>query len=413
MILVGMCIFMYAKTKSALSAEETLHPKFWSVQSIDTVKYSRDVAREKLHDSSFDTTIDAQIKQIASTGATHVAIGTPYDDEFLPYLKRWVSAARTHNLHVWFRGNWSGWEGWFNYPNITAKQHVSQTVVFIKNNPDLFVDGDIFSPCPECENGQIGDPRQTGKIQEFRQFLIDLTNGCETAATEIKKSIICNYHSMNGDVARLIMDKETTQKLGGVVVVDHYVKEPTQMAKDLKEFALQTGGKVVLGEFGAPLPDIHGNMSQEQQAAWISETLNQVIEIPEVVGVNYWTNVGGSTGLWDSHNQPRVGVSSLSQIYQPNEIIIHVKNIIDKPIVSSALYLDKTFASDKTGSIRLPKQLNKSVIPAIIIAADGYKDQGVYLGATEAETTIVLEKQSESIWFKLQVLLFKLSHSII
>lgn len=74
----------------------------WEVRSIDTVKYSRDLASEKLEDPSFDEVIDLQVKNIAQTGATHVAIGTPYDPKFLPFLRKWVSAARKNRLNVWF-----------------------------------------------------------------------------------------------------------------------------------------------------------------------------------------------------------------------------------------------------------------------------------------------------------------------
>ena len=82
------------------------------------MKYSRDLAREKLDDPSFDKIIDKQMADISATGANYVAIGTPYDAEFIPMLKRWVASARKHNLHVWFRGNFSGWEEWFDYPKI-------------------------------------------------------------------------------------------------------------------------------------------------------------------------------------------------------------------------------------------------------------------------------------------------------
>ena len=83
--------------------------KLWQFQSIDTMKYSRDLSREKLHDPVFDLTITRQMADIARTGATHVAIATPYDEEFVPILTRWVKAAREQHLHIWFRGNVSGW----------------------------------------------------------------------------------------------------------------------------------------------------------------------------------------------------------------------------------------------------------------------------------------------------------------
>src|SRR5690348_15537528 len=73
---------------------------FWPVESIDTVKYSRDLARQEATDEGFSQVIDQQMAQIASVGATHVALGTPYDEEFAPFLERWVASARAHGLHV-------------------------------------------------------------------------------------------------------------------------------------------------------------------------------------------------------------------------------------------------------------------------------------------------------------------------
>ena len=79
----------------------------WQVRSVDTMKFSRDLAREKLNDEVFNLVIEEQVKNISQIGATHVAIATPYDEEFLPFLRRWVNLARNYGLKVWFRGNWS------------------------------------------------------------------------------------------------------------------------------------------------------------------------------------------------------------------------------------------------------------------------------------------------------------------
>src|SRR3989344_7973075 len=81
--------------ETARAEEKT---RIWPIQAIDTMKFSRDRAREKLNDPSFDAVIDEQIRIIAETGATHVSIGTPYNEEFVPFLTRWVSAARRYNL---------------------------------------------------------------------------------------------------------------------------------------------------------------------------------------------------------------------------------------------------------------------------------------------------------------------------
>ena len=63
--------------------------KYWEIQSIDTMKYSRDMARERSGDVVFDRIIESVLEKIKSTGATHVAIGTPYDEEFIPFLRKW------------------------------------------------------------------------------------------------------------------------------------------------------------------------------------------------------------------------------------------------------------------------------------------------------------------------------------
>lgn len=220
--------------------------RFFKIQAIDTMKYSRDKAREGLSDE----VIESQVRAIKESGATHVALGTPYDPEFVPFTKKWVTAARKYGLLVWFRGNASGWEKWFDYPQIYEKEHTSIINTFILNNPDLFENGDVFTTCPECENGGPGDPRKTGKVAEFREFLVTEHHVADAAFQQINKDVITNYYSMNGDVARLVMDEDTTQKLGHVVTVDHYVKTPEQLVSDLSNMADRSKGDIVLGEWG-------------------------------------------------------------------------------------------------------------------------------------------------------------------
>ena len=224
----------------------------YGVRSVDTVKYSRDVAKEKMNDASYDAVINEQVRNIASLGATHVAIGTPYDPEFLPFMRRWVVAARKNRLHVYYRANLAGWEGWFGYKKIDTKEHMKGIEDFIVQNPDLFEDGDILTTCTECENGALGDPRSNGKLDEFRKFLIDEYKVSQSAFAKIHKNVATNYYSFNGDVAKLVMDKETTKALDGIVAIDHYVKSVERLDRDITSLAQSSGGKIVLSEWGAP-----------------------------------------------------------------------------------------------------------------------------------------------------------------
>jgi hypothetical protein len=312
-ILVGLIVLIYIfifVTKK--SSKPVIAERRWKVSAIDTVKYSRDMAREKATSKSYEEEIDKQIKNIASTGATHVSIGTPYDEEFIPFMSKWVATARKYGLKVWFRGNFSGWEKWFEYQRISREEHTRLTKEFISDNGSLFEDGDIFTSCPECENGGNGDPRHNSDLEGHRQFLIKEYQVSKEAFRLIGKNVTTNYFPMNGDVAKLVMDTETTRKLGGVVTVDHYVKDPEKLNNDLTVLANLSGGKIVLGEFGAPIPDIHGEMTNEEQADWIDKTLTLLQDNNNVIGINYWTNVGGSTAVWNYDGTPKKTVSILT-----------------------------------------------------------------------------------------------------
>lgn len=293
----------------------------WDFTAVDTVKYSRDVAGQMIDKPEFDLTINKQIEDIASLGVTHVAIATPYDQRFVPFLERWVKSAREHGLKVWFRGNFAGWEQWFGYSKITREEHQKLLKEFIENNPGLFEDGDIFTSCPECENGGNGDPRLNGDVIGHRKFLIAEYQTSIESFGKIGKKVNSGFYSMNYDVAKLIMDKETTQALGNIVVIDHYIKDPIEVAKDAKEIADKSGGKVVLGELGAPIPDIHGDMTEDEQATWIDEALTEASKTPEIIGINYWVNVGGSTRIWNDNGTRRKAADTLRKFFTTTKII--------------------------------------------------------------------------------------------
>ncbi len=394
-------IALYVRVKQNSYDTASEEKRLWQVQSIDTMKYSRDLSRDKLGDPTFDLTIHQMMKQIAATGATHVAIATPYDDEFLPLLNRFVSAARENGLHVWFRGNFAGWEGWFGYKKIGRDEHRQKLRTFLNKNSSLFRDGDIFSPCPECENGGPGDPRRTGDVEGHRLFLIDETRISDGIFKGKNLKVAANSHSMNGDVAKVVMDKKTTKALGGIVVVDHYVATPEQLAADIREYARISGGKVVLGEFGAPIPNIHGRMTEEEQAAWVMDALSQITAAPELVGLNYWVNIGGSTALWGENSRQRLAVSSLAMFYKPTFIAIRVENPLGIGLHATVEYMGRVYFTDKSGTLHLPLlgQTNVS------IQARGYFDAITKLAIDKNNTVIVLEPKKKDIWYHVKYFL--------
>lgn len=373
----------------------------WQMQSIDTVKYSRDLAREKKDSTTFDAVIFAQTKLIAQTGASHVAISTPYDEEFIPFLAKWVKAARDNKIDVWFRGNFSGWEGWFEYKDIDRQTHKDLLTKFIANHGDLFEDGDVFTSCTECENGGPGDPRQTGDVDGFRQFLIDEYQIAKDGFRKVAKNVTSNYFPMNGDVAWLIMDKETTKALGGVVVIDHYVATPLILANGLKDIANRSGGKVVLGEFGAPIPDIHGNMTDAQQAKWIGDSLKLLSDNPSIIGVNYWTGVGGSTQLWNDNGDPRQAVKVVESYFKPGILIGVVTDERGVAIEGAKIELnDRTTLASAKGAFKIP-YIGQVVFARV--SAPGYQTITLNTWDMGKPVVVKLTNNNPNLLYKVQV----------
>ncbi len=377
---------------------------WWEVQSIDTVKYSRDIAREKANNPSFDSVIEKQVSLIAGTGATHIAIGTPYDSEFLPFFKRWVVTARKYGLKVWFRGNLAGWEGWFGYPKLSKVEHIEKTKEFILSNGELFEDGDIFSSCPECENGALGDPRLTGDVRGYRKFLIEEYKVTNDSFRKVGKNVRSNFIPMNGDVANLVMDKETTKELGGIVVIDHYVANPNELVADIKKIAQKSGGRVVLGEFGAPIPDIHGNFSDLEQSIWIKSSLERLSEVNDLLGVNYWVSFGGSTKLWNDDGAARPAVGALKTYFKPKILTVKIVNQIQKPVEGARIDSgNKSAITNKNGEFSIPYI---SELTTLTIEKDGYLQKKITI--REASGSITLIKDPENFIFAIEKFFFNL-----
>lgn len=372
---------------------------YWDIQSVDTMKLSRDQARKMISDPASQKVIDEQVKNISELGATHVAVGTPYDPEFIGVLKKWIASARNHDLKVWFRGNMSGWEGWFDYSAITKDKHNEGIVSFILDNPDLFEDGDVFTPCPECENGIIGDPRMTGDVIGYRNFLLSEYKSTTDAFSLINKKVNTGYFSMNGDVARLIMDKETTRLLGGNVVIDHYVRTPEQLARDINELAESSGGKIVLGEFGVPIPDIHGFMSENEQGEWLANALALLVGSVDLTGVNYWTASHGSSALWSDNGQKKAVADVLGSYYKPNILSAKLVNSVDIPIKDAVITAGaKSTVTDDNGNFTI---VLSPFTDELVISADTYYDLKINIDELDPSNEIILAKAEEGVVYKI------------
>jgi hypothetical protein len=326
---------------------------FWPYQCIDTMKASRDDARNWASKPDLKDLIDKQMSTIAATGANCVAIDTPYDAEFLPVLQTWVAGARAHHLRVWFRGNFSGWEGWFNYPKGMAETELlTRTKAFIVANPNLFEDNDIFTAAPEAENGGPFNQVEPGAYQAYRSFLIKESDQTDADFNSIHKHVVTNWSSMNGGLARRMLDQPTIDKLGGTVTIDHYIADPATMGDYINYFAHTFNANIVIGEWGAPIPEFNGTMTASDQASFISQLLQQMaVRADDVYAVNYWTLSDGSTAIIDDNNAPLPAYNVLKSYYSPGVILGTIKRN-GKAISGASIVVDGVFVtkSDKYGN---------------------------------------------------------------
>jgi hypothetical protein len=383
-------------------------PHMFAVQAIDTMKDSRDRARAALYNPSFTTEIDAEMTLIKAAGATHVAIGTPYDKEFYPILAEWVASARAHGLSVWFRGNFSGWEGWFGYAKITPAQHQQMLTAFIQDRAPLFQDGDLFSPCPECENGGAGDPRQTGSIASFHDFLVAEDSAAQNAFAGIGKKVTITT-SMNADIAKALVSYEasTTGAARVPIAIDNYTAATTTFARDVQVLA-GANGAIAIGEFGSPIPDINGWQSEDQQATFIEDLLQSLYYATgSVSAVNYWTLHDSSTALVNQDHSTRAAYDTVQTYYTAPSLYGMVTDEIGTPLSGIPIYVDgRAYATTTQGAYQvfLPN--------AATITFGGGEYRAMTLTtdrpATTTERNVVLVPSNPNPLYKIQLFLSSL-----
>lgn len=392
--------FLFLTLSPSVHAGQTM----FEVQAVDTMKYSRDAARNELVTKQ----IPQMVELVARMNPTHIAIATPYDEEFYPVLKLWVDEARKHNLKVWFRGNMSSWEGWFDHKRYDdPRTHHADIRSFILQHPDLFKSGDIFTPAPEPENGGFGDPRQSEDTrQKFFDFLPESYRNCKESFSQIGVAVTCGYFSTNGDVAKMIPTYVYEQS-GGVQVIDHYVRTPEELVRDIQALYDRNHLPIVLGEFGLPIPDIHGSLSDAQQDRSIRETFAELAKHRDIIrGINYWTAFGGSTKIFSDSFQPKPAAKTITEYFSPVRVYGRVLDEWDEPVADAIVEIDG-LSQEQSTSLGEYSVLTMQSNRKLVARKDGYfttrtRTPFSELGVEE-KLDIHLIKRDRSLWERILI----------
>lgn len=288
------------------------------VLSIDAMKMSRDtlsLSREQ---------IQMLCQEARNTGATHIAIGTPYDDFAYKYLKDWVSIAKSQDigLNVWLRGNFSDWENWhenkIHNPVATPEDHHRQFSQFLAklHHDGLISPGDIVSPCPEPENGKIIGSYWDNK-QKLQNFIRDSYINARNTLDSFGLSGVRVVFSYNADVAADLPTE--IYDLLKIIGLDHYpAADATEMATRIAHFHhLFPGKEIWIAETGSGMKDRQKITTQEQQAAYM-ELLFQSMASMKVSAINIWTIMGGDTALVDPAGGNAVKERPVYQVVSEN-----------------------------------------------------------------------------------------------
>jgi len=233
-------------------------------------------------------------------------------------------------------------------------------------------------------------------IPAHQAFLVQEYLAVKDLFKKLNKDVKANMFSMNYDIALKVMDPVTTAKLDGVVVIDHYVDTPDTLANDIVALANYSKGKIILGEWGAPIPDIHGNMSEQDQSDWVEKALGRLAYVDQLIGLSYWTNIGGTTSLWNDKIEPKKAVTVLTSYYNPKAITLKIKSDLGLDVKNVKVnLLGKIFTSANNGDILIPA-FSKYV--SIKIEAPKYHASTVDIAPGTKEKFITITSTEASWW---------------
>lgn len=284
--------------------------------SVSTMNQSKD----KLNGPRNNAEIAALISKVKDLGSTHVGIETPYDSpvgtdvDALTYTKAWVDEARKQNLKVWHRHMPIKFEGIYNQPKATdpadgyPDKYITQVSNYIKENKELFQEGDIFTPIPEPQNSGVDGmnsnnhlcydgqhqqwgPCMFGSVDSFNKWLRDIVTSSRNALTDIglgsdKVRVVCcgfdgymTWGDNNPDhQGQSFLTSDTITTLGAISI-DHYPAANATMAQDLKEFRDKWPGVDLWVSETGSVPEMIGTSTVQEVTKMILDGIKENLNI--------------------------------------------------------------------------------------------------------------------------------------
>lgn len=291
----------------------------WAVQSVDVMKFSKDVICSQPSTS----TVDTQLNLIVALKANYVSVSGFFDNpgcgDDVNLLNKWNTEARLKGLKVWWRMKDLSFEGDYSVTKATSSLgSIHQTAMrnWLSANQNLLQPGDIFTPFAEVQNGGISSVTYCGSTglcqfpgpSEFNTFVRTIQ---ADAQSRVPAGVAVGYWGFDAFIVAGIgnVDHVGTSYLEAATVnqtlpltIDHYPEAiSSTFAVDMPiihSTMLTLVGynvPIVLGEFGTIT-----STSTQGTVDVINNELPTLLHDRYVVGMNWW-NLGpaGSEQLWD------------------------------------------------------------------------------------------------------------------
>jgi hypothetical protein len=323
----------------------------WPVQSVDAMKYTKDV----MCGQPTSTFIDSWLDRAVEIGATHVAIATPYQDvtcsgqtiSAITFTMAWIDQIRDHNLKVWHRHPNLKFEGIYSQTKDRSPdgfRHIKNITDFIALDatyPDLIQPGDLFTPEAEPQNGGINGVTTCSQsicmfssTADFNEWLRLAQLASELALKAQGIPVATTVGDPNGVLVGLDgfdgfitfgnnnpshlgtskIEAATVAAKHNIIGIDHYPSGGDTMAIDLEELRdVWPSADVFISEYGT----IYSGLTDAQREQLIIDTFDAFVARSWVKGVGYWQfGPGGNEALINSDFTKRAHFDEVQGYYK-------------------------------------------------------------------------------------------------
>lgn len=285
----------------------------WAIQSVDMMKYSKDVVCNQ----PSQATVDTMVQRAKDSGANYIAISTQYDNTATGYCgngvtgnalaltTKWVNSIRAHGLHVWFRQMSNSFEGINGVTKVSNTPAYTNFIVnYILANPTLYQPGDIFTPTPEPDSAGISGVTycpticQFTNATDFNNWIQNTQVAVKNAFTQIGVSNVqVGYYGTSGFIVygannsdwygKSFLTAATVASMNNVIAMDDYPESFGQnLSYSMTGFhKVWPNATLVMGEWGTI------DATNSAQAVQQVNTSMAAAKQPFVTGFNYW-NLG-------------------------------------------------------------------------------------------------------------------------